>query len=500
MITTSKHPERDFSVTLPHLAGGLNVSVPPHVVGLDQIADGWNVWMSPDGQFESRPGMTVVTEAALAKRIDGGFYSPTLSKTLLVCDQKLYTLNETTGATSEVGAVSGANAPSFADFRGKCFIATGGALQMYDGTTLAAVTSLTSNPAPAYALYLQAWNNRLWVAETGSKVCFSGTRDFEDWGGGISDSGGFLYVEDGDGAQVTGLGMLEGMPIVFKGNVSGGPYTIARINGSSVDDFAAETLTKDLSCVNGRTVKNFLNDLLFVGQEGLYSHRQVQDYTNPRVFPMSLRVSPLFQAYAPLDGVYDPVTGNYFLVTSLPVLVYHVPTESWYQWKTGFVPKSCFLGSAGGVLFGAEDGHVYRFKRDSGVYTDNGELFISSFTTGVINVDGPAREKLWKWLHIALSPLSDGSFSVEWRKNFGFSYVSAQSEAVSSDLVLGWDGGFCWDEDGIGWDQDSFLTRRRRMSYRGRDLQVRVASNGGFRLTSLTVTGATLRGAGDTWR
>ena len=115
-------------------------------------------------------------------------------------------------------------------------------------------------------------------------------------------------------------------------------------------------------------------------------------------------------------------------------------------------------------------------------------------------MDGPAREKLWKWLHIALSPLSDCSFSVEWRKNFGFSYVSAQSEAVSSDLVLGWDGGFCWDEDGIGWDQDSFLTRRHRMSYRGRDLQVRVASNGGFRLTSLTVTGAILRGAGDTWR
>ena len=179
---------------------------------------------------------------------------------------------------------------------------------MYDGTTLSSVTSLTSNPAPSHAIFLEAFENRLWVAETGSKLNFCGTRDYQDWGGSVSDSGGFIYVEDGDGAQITGLGILDGIPVVFKGNWDRGPYSISKVTGMSVDDFTAKIMTKGTSCVSGYTVKNFLNDLLFVGQEGVFSHQQVRDYEKQRAFPVSKSVDSMFKADTAKDAVYDPVT------------------------------------------------------------------------------------------------------------------------------------------------------------------------------------------------
>ena len=46
MRSSTKHGEREFSISVPILSGGLNLSVPPHAIGMNQIADGWNVWLT----------------------------------------------------------------------------------------------------------------------------------------------------------------------------------------------------------------------------------------------------------------------------------------------------------------------------------------------------------------------------------------------------------------------------------------------------------------------
>lgn len=502
MRSSTKHGEREFSISVPLLSGGLNLSVPPHAIGMNQIADGWNVWLTPTGDFASRPGALKVNTTSFPAAVAGGFYSAPLDKTIVATyGQELYLLDEGTGTATKIGDLTGSQKPDFADFMGKCFIASGGMLQVYDGTTLSSVTSLTSNPAPSHAIFLEAFENRLWVAETGSKLNFCGTRDYQDWGGSVSDSGGFIYVEDGDGAQITGLGILDGIPVVFKGNWDRGPYSISKVTGMSVDDFTAKIMTKGTSCVSGHTVKNFLNDLLFVGQEGVFSHQQVRDYENPRAFPVSKSVDSVFKAYTAQDAVYDPVTGYYIVVTSLPVMLMNGSTGGWFQWIfPTFTPRSVFLGKFNDILFGTSDGDVQKVRPASAAYTDNGTAFQASFSTAVINGGSPGTEKKWKWLHMAFKPMSPGNFSVEWRTNFAYNYLGARAEVVPGDIFTEWDGTFCWDDSTIGWDQDTFIARRGNLQSRGRDIQFRVISTGGFRLISMNANGAVLRKTIDPWR
>ena len=502
MQTVGKHQGREFNVDFPPMLGGLNVTVPPSSIDLSQISDGWNVWVTPSGDFSSRPGILKVNTTAFPDAIANGFYSGTLDKTLVATyGRELYVLNESTGDKAKIGNLNGTAVPDFADFMGKCFIASGGILQVYDGTTLSNVVSTTSNSAPAHAIFLESFENRLWAAETGSKLNFCGTRDYVDWGGAVENSGGFIYIEDGDGAEISGLGLLEGNPIVFKGGLIHGPYSISRVTGTNVEDYSAKLMTRGLSCLRGHTVQNYLTDLLFIGKEGLFSHQQVKDFDNPRSIPMSLRVSTLFKSYPSYNAVYDPVTGYYFVVTSLPVLCWHANTQSWYQWTfSGMTPRCVFLGKFDDVLFGSNEGDVHRCRNTAGAYKDNGIAFQSSFTTGILNGGSPATEKLWKWLVLAMKPLSEGAFALEWRKDFSTKHVGSQGEPVSSDIFTDWDGAFRWDEAAIGWDQDSYVVRRRRLSCRGRDLQLRMTSSGGFRLLAISVNGALLRRTGDSWR
>lgn len=502
MRTSTKHTGREFSVQFPQLTGGLNLSLPPHEIGMNQIADGWNVWVTPTGDFSSRPGALKINETEFPDPIAGGHYSSPLDKTLVATyDKELYVLDEGTGTKTKIGNLTGSDKPDFADFMGNCFIASGGALQMYNGSALSTVTSLSTNPAPSHAIFLEAFENRLWVAETGSKLNFCGSRDYQDWGGDIEDSGGFIYIEDGDGAQITGLGILDGIPVVFKGNMNRGPFSISKVVGTSVDDYSAKIMTKGISCTSGHTVQNYLNDLLFVGREGVFTHQQVRDYENPRAFPVSKDVSSMFKSHPSQDAVYDPVTGYYFVVTSLPVMCLNASTGGWFQWVfPHFTPKCVFLGKNEDVLFGTQEGDIQRIRASAATYKDNDEEFQATFSTSVYNGGDPGVEKKWKWLHMAFKPFSEGSVYVEWRTDFGYNYIGSTGESVPGEIFTDWDGSFLWDDSTVGWDQDVFVSRRGNLQARGRDIQFRVISTGGFRLVSMGVTGAVLRSSIDPWR
>lgn len=503
MLSKGKHPGRTFDIQIPPPIGGINVSVPIHAVPMEQCVEAWNIWISPNGEIATRPGTSSLLTTPLPGPITGLHFSAPLGAYLVASAGKLYKLDTAAKTATLLGDLAGnaTNKVSFADFKSKCYVASGGVLQCYDGASFASVTSLTANPAPQKALYVVAQDARLWTGELESRLSYSGTYDPQDWGGAAENSGGFLYIEDGDGAEITGLSLIEGVPIIFKGNGDRGPYTVARIDGTTPENFMTKTLTKGVSCINGHTIQPYLNDLLFVGQDGVFSYQLLRDYVNPRPFPISLRVAPLFAAYTPHDATFDPKRGIYILAMSGAVLVWHAGTESWWKLAFPFNVVATSIGGSGEILFGSDVGQVYSMGSEiAGNWLDDGEMYTSGFSTPAIHHNMPSVEKLFKWLYVAVSPLGPGSFTISWRKDYGQISVASYGETLPDYLMVGWDGAFEWDNPNIGWDQMTSVSRRRRLETRARDIQIRFNSMAPFKFLNASCSGALMGYMKDRWR
>lgn len=457
------------------------------------------MWVSPAGQFETRPGFERVTESAFGGPVQGGYYSAALDKNLVAADGGLYTLNITSGGAASIGALSGSmDRVSFLDFLGHCYVASGGVLQVYDGASLAAATSMTGFDPPLYARYLDTWNSRLWVGCAGSLLKYCAFRDPEDWGGSSEDGGGLFYIEDGDGAEISGLGLVSGQVVIFKGSKSKGPWSVSKITGSTVDNFASGVISRGTSCIEGHTVAPVQNDLFFVGNGGVFSLQQLENFKDPKAFPISLRIQPAMNSYTPLSAVYDSGRGMYFLATDLAMFVWHYGTQGWHQWKlAGIAPSCVWLGSGGDLFAGGQDGHVYRLGRS--VYTDNGVGYVSSWSTGVQHGGDPYLEKLWKWLHYSLTPLGAGTVNISWKRDFGTRAVNSEAAVLDGAESVGWDGGFAFDVPGKGWDRVSFVSGRKRLSFRARDLMLEFASSAPIRYVQAGANGAFLGPTRDSW-
>lgn len=500
MRSNSVHAGREFDIPIPPPVGGVNLTLPAHQVPLDQAHREWNMWLSPDGDYETRPGLVKVTAEAFGDAVQGGFYSAALDEDLVAADGNLYRLNVTTGAAALIGPLSGSDdRVDFEDFLGVCYVASGGVLQVYDGSTIETVVSATAYDAPDTARYLGMWDNRLWVGCGSSMVACCGPRDATDWGGSDESGGMRFYIQDGDGAEISGIGMLEEVVLVFKGSKTKGPWSVTRITGSTADDMVAKVLSRGVACIEAHTLVSVQNDLVFSGNGGVFAMQQLQDFTNPRAMPVSMRIKPAYNAYTPYCAAYDPSRGMVFFVTSLAVFVWHVPTQGWHQWKFvgGISPRYVWMGSDDVIFWGAANGHVYKTALKT--YEDDGVKYTSSFSTAALSNNTPNVEKKWKWLHLAINPMGSGFISVNWKKDYGIRVVGSSGISLDSSEAVGWDGGFCWDTAGIGWDMDTFLTRRKRLSFRGRDVLISIASTGPFRFVQASLCGAYLGRTRESW-
>ena len=458
------------------------------------------MWVSPKGDFETRPGLERITVSAFEGAVQGGYYSAALDRNLVAAKGFLYELDMFSGVASLIGPLSGdMSRVSFLDFRGECYVASGGVLQVFDGAGLDNVTSLTGNDPPLSARFLGTWNSRLWVAGADSQLRFCGFRDPQDWGGSSEDGGGLFYVEDGDGAEISGLGLVDGQVVIFKGSKEKGPWSVSKITGTTVEDFASGVISRGVACVEGHTVANVQNDLFFVGNGGVFSLQQLENFKNPRAFPISLRIQPALNSYTPLSAVYEPGRGMYFLATSLAFFVWHMGTEGWHQWKFAgdISPSSVWTGAGDEVYTGAQNGHVYRLSR--AVYADDEAGYVSSWSSGAQNGGDPYAEKYWKWMHFSLTPLGGGAASISWKKDFGTVRAHGEGIEVDGSQSIGWDGGFAFDIPGKGWDKASFISRRERLGFRARDIQMDFASTAPIRYVQAGVVGALLGRTKDKW-
>lgn len=488
-----------FEFQIPLMAGGLNRALNCISIADNEVAAEANMWLSPTGEYETRPGFAQVTSDGTGKAIQGIYYSAETAKHLVSSNHTLYSLDPSTGALISIGALNGTNdRTSFADFNGKCYIAHGGTLQVYDGSSLANATGADDAP-PADACFVKAMSTRLWVGGANDTAYWCGANDPTDWGGADPLTGGFAYIEHGDGGRLTGLGLIDGMPVIFKGG-AGRRQSITVCTGDTPSAFVFKCVSEGTAAVSGQGIDNLNGDMLFCAPEGVQSLSMIRDYNNPKAFPLSLKIMPSYTTYSPLSACSDPKRGYFYAVTTRDVYAYHAGTRGWHRWiLNGLTAQVISLVSGDNIYIGCSNGHVYRLTE--GAYLDGDTAFNWSWSSKAYDFGTPMRHKLIKWLNLGYTPLSgsgSGALTIYYRVDYGQVDKASSAVTVDGDTAVGWDGAFAWDTAGVGWDEVSYVEKKRRVHISGNNVQFGFAGTFPVRFNGTTLSGAVLgRTAGD---
>lgn len=388
--------------------GGLNVSRPPHKIHDTEIAGGYNFWLTPNGEFGTRPGTTAILDSAMSDSIRAIFYYVPGDEIVFVSGTKVYVVNRTGGVPVELGAISsGLDSGEVTGemFCGYLFIASGGALQYYDGSTLSTLSSGStySLDPPSTVSLLAVVKNRMWLGE-GSDIFYSGVADYQDWGRdptspegeGALLNGGSFSVQNQDGDSITAFATFQGDLLVFKGVNNN---TIHAVLGETSNDFYPKQKSKGLSCVNSMAAGTVDSDVLFCGNGGVYSYRVVDTVGNTQAVPISLKINPELDISDVVSATYAPSIGYFFVIMGNGfTYLYHKPTQTWYKWIFEFSPVDV-AEFRDFIYFGASDGQIYRLNDDS--KTDNGNEFYSVVRTKVFKGSSPRAiniQRLYAWI------------------------------------------------------------------------------------------------------
>lgn len=505
-----RNPENVFESKVPIPLKGMNCVRPANEIAEDEARDIMNYWISPFGHFETRPGLTKLTESAISgKTIKAKTYHPASEKLIIVADNKVYSMPLAGGVPAEVGTtnmVSATDQVQTALFHGDVYIATGGALQRVrwdTGTSALVLETVTAQsfslPAPDAAGSLIVRNSRLWVGErSGSMVWYSGTDDGLDWGRdptagtgeGETLNGGKIPIDADDGGYVAGFANFKDNLIIFK---AGKRRSIHKIQSDPSDaaSFARIQISEGISALSGNLVAHVDTDVLYCGTGGVYS-LQVTDYVGSVAsVPASLKVNSYYESGTPTAAAYSAELGMMFVALGgSNLLVYHRGAEAWFRWVfslSGVV--SSIASIEGNVYFGTTTGDIYLLDRAT--QADDENEFVASFVSRVSSFGGGIRMNWVDDLWFALQAFSAGAAFVDLRGEFGARYDGTVSVDSSDAYSSMWDT-TQWDSPSSRWDAGGVLNFRVHVGKIEDNFQFAVTTTGGVRFLEMGANGAHL--------
>ena len=279
--------------------GGLNTSADPSQLQPNQFRAGENGRLTVYGAFAARNGTRRLTGTALAGAIQNGFtwYRLTATVLLVVVNGTLYAATQVpftnpesllseasdflvtedadflvtessyTTFTAVTGALSATQTPDFAAFRSgstECvFIADGGPLNSYDGSTL--TTNIASTPG---CVSLAVYNKRMYgVTGTDQGVYYSALEDGATLGIGAS-GGGQALIRTFSNQRTTAVANNGNALLIFHEN------GISRWTGYTVDDISIDETATGVSGQVGTvaplSVVETVKGVFFLGNDGFY--------------------------------------------------------------------------------------------------------------------------------------------------------------------------------------------------------------------------------------
>lgn len=353
--------------------GGLNTSADDAAFAPNQCRAAQNVRLSRRGAAEKRGGTQhVLASPIAAAAVLGGFawQRTTSTQELVICDGTLYTgaLTIPLTLTDRGGTFSTTVYPTFAAFRGPSsdgvYIADGGPLNFWDGTTL---TSNIANTPSVEAI--TAWGPRLFGV-SGDTLYWS------DTAGGINGhtlgaaaGGGQAIVRTYGGQELIMPYPLKGSLLLFH------RQAISRFTGATTDDIDIDAGTQgisgDVGTIAKRSIIGVENVVYFLTDRGVFAANEMS------VEPVS---SPLEDTLASLSKTdWQKVAAVHarafneirWFIPGVGLYVYNYRTQGWSgPWDTAYTSVSALWDTVDSdgrsvVLAGRTDGTILWADRAS---------------------------------------------------------------------------------------------------------------------------------------
>lgn len=330
----------------PLMSGGLNSISDDVALTPTQVRKAGNARLTDFGAISKRGGTQRSSAALAAASVLNGYTwtrdvgSPQI---MAVCNGALrttaYGVFPWTWAT-QTGSLSTTISPTFAQFRDGTndvvYIADGGLLNMWNGTTLS--TDIAGTIASDTIV---VHNERLWACGNSSfpdSIFYSAINNGSTLGNGVAD-GGQIIVRTFADERIVALASVNTSLLIFHRR------GISRLTGYGQDDTTVSPagVTSDVGTIAKDSVVSIGNVAYFVSERGLYRCNEAE------VAPVSTQETP-----DPLLPVIRSLTASQFdsvrsvfnrstreLWISIPdigVYVYHTLLQAWTgPWDNGYV-------------------------------------------------------------------------------------------------------------------------------------------------------------------
>lgn len=321
MKVSSKHKQK--TVLFADFSGGLNISVPPDMLKLNELQKADNFeFDTRSGILKTRAGLSLVhTEQ---NPIISLFYAYGLHKVFYKCGNKLHAYDFSSGQSEELGDLSGSRDPVFAEWDDDLLIASGGYLQVYDGSSL---NTINNSPLCDFCFVK---NGRVGLSLAGSDyLSFSGIGDYTNWNFAGTDADA-QQIEVGykEGGKLVGIRPFFDDLIIFKDN-----RRTYRLSGW-YPDWEVNEVTRGHGAVNKDASAIIGSSIVFIDADGVVALTPTVEYGDFAFKQVGDKINNFFAAnldYNSSKIFHVPAKGQIWCKpnTSNIVYVLHYLTGAW---------------------------------------------------------------------------------------------------------------------------------------------------------------------------
>lgn len=450
----------------PSMVGGLNTVSTDSALAPNQLRRAENARLTEFGAVIKRGGTQRITSAALNasgilngtvwRKDDGSVHI-----IMVVVDTgpggNLYDITATgsfpyTGITTSNPLLAATGVPTFAQFRegggntDYLYVADGGALNRWNGSTL--TTNLSGTPN---CTDITVHNQRLWGtgdSSTPQTIYYSALNDGDSLGVGVDGGGAIIIRTFGDEVVQTIASVGSSLLIWHRRGIS-------RITGYGEADITADAagLSADVGTIAKRSVVTVDNVAYFLSDRGLYvcSEAEVRAVASPAQPDPLVPLIPSLDAtdLANIRATFNRATREYWI--SIPgkgIYVYNTVLQAWAGPFTGTYTTTTTKALVAGltpdlvpcVYRGDSAGWVVQAD-PSGVYMDDVAAAGTGGTAVAMTVQfhrlyagDPALWKAWRWGYLTAKLDGANLTTLRWRSE---GQTASQALPPSTDQAWG---------------------------------------------------------------
>ena len=364
MILSSKHGDRQQATVRADFTGGLNTAASVEDIAENQLAEVVNMEVdAATGRLQTVAGTIDILQS---ENIFAAIHDSINSLILIVKNDKKIYLADFQGNVSsvEIGKLSGSLYPKYAAWESGVLIASGGALQYFNGAEL-----VNLNSPMAENVFVR--NGRV-VIQSDSNLYYSGVGDENVWqeDNNVESASKFVEIGYKDGAKIINAVALSQDILILKSNKN--CYRL----GGEFPNWQISKVAENVEC-SGRLSNCAVGDEVFVVGANEVSLIQNAFYGNVKPEDIAAQIKSEVHKLPPNTQVkfVNPLWQVWALGRGGAVLVYDMRLKSWYKRK--FNAEIIDVFTVADEIFLVKSDRIS--KLDKGTFKDNGEYMSWKF-------------------------------------------------------------------------------------------------------------------------